>query len=257
MTLCALRLRQQQLTTTTLLLLVTLATVSAHGQTQITSCGTVISEGGEYVLANDLTCSGNGIVVSLNTRQIDLNLGGHRITGSSARNTAGIRVDSLAPVLIQGPGVISNFTAGSGILLWGGGVQIYAVTCTGNQEGFYFSPGLNGKQNTAAIVRNSIAENNVDGFYVASSGEFTDNSANGNSRDGISTATMQRVRFSGNTATFNGRYGIATVSGSNGKDIRSNTALDNVGFDLFEGNSNCQNKWNDNTFGTSNLSCIH
>jgi parallel beta-helix repeat protein len=238
-----------------LLFLLQVAVVSAHGQTQITSCGTVISQAGEYLLANDLNCSGNGITISFNTQQIELKLAGHRITGSSSPNRAGIRVESLAPVLIKGPGVISNFTAGFGILLASGGVQIYAVTCTGNQVGFYLSPGIYEKE-TAALVRDNIAESNVDGFYVASSGELTGNLANGNSRDGIFTATTKRVRFSRNTAAFNGRYGIATEQGSNNKDIRSNTALDNIGYDLFDGNSNCQNKWNDNTFGTSKGPCF-
>jgi parallel beta-helix repeat protein len=105
-------------------------------------------------------------------------------------------------------------------------------------------------------VRDNIAESNVDGFYMASSGELTGNLANGNSRDGIFTATTQRVRFSRNTAAFNGRYGIATEQGSNNKDIRSNTSLDNIGYDLFDGNSNCQNKWDDNTFGTSKGPCF-
>jgi hypothetical protein len=253
MTLCATQVKKHRFTSPCLLFLLQLAVVSAHGQTQITSCGTVISQPGEYVLANDLNCSGDGISVRFNTQQIEVKLAGHRITGSNSPNKAGIRVDSLAPVLIQGPGVISNFTAG--ILLGGGGVQIYAVTCTGNEVGFYLSPGLYGKE-TAALVRDSIAENNVDGFYMASSGELTGNLANGNSRDGFSAATTQRARLSRNTAAFNGRYGIATEQGSNNKDIRSNTALDNIGYDLFDGNSNCQNKWNDNTFGTSKGPCF-
>jgi len=250
-------MKKHRFTVPALPLVLLLAAVSARGQTQITSCGTVINEGGEYVLANDLNCSGDGISIAFNTRQIELTLAGHRITGSSSPNTAGIRVMSAAPVLIQGPGVISNFTAGDGILLAAGGVQIYAVTCTGNQVGFYLSPGINGKE-TAALVRNNVAENNVDGFYMgAGAGELEGNLANGNSRDGILTATTKRVRFRRNTATFNGRYGIATEPGSNDKSITSNTALDNVGYDLFEGNSKCQNTWNDNTFGTSNLPCIN
>jgi parallel beta-helix repeat protein len=255
MNLRAARIKKYRLTIPALFFLLPLTVVSAHGQTQITSCGTVIRDGGEYVLANDLDCAGNGITVSFNTQQVELNLSGHRITGSNSPNKAGIRVESAAPVLIQGPGVISNFTAGDGIVLVAGGVQIYAVTCTGNQVGFYLSPGIYGKE-TQAIVRDSVAENNVDGFYVASGGELTGNLANGNSQDGIFIATTQRARFSRNIATFNGRYGIATNQGSNNKDIRSNTALDNDGYDLFDGNSNCQNKWSDNTSGTSKGPCF-
>jgi parallel beta-helix repeat protein len=254
---CALRKKKYRFIIPLVLFLLPLAAVSSHGQTQITSCGTVISDPGEYVLANDLNCSANGITIRFNTQQIDLKLAGHRINGSSKPNTTGIRVESVSPVIIQGPGVISNFTAGDGILLASGGVQIYAVTCTGNQVGFYLSPGIYGKE-TAALVRNNVAEDNVDGFFMAAgAGELDGNLANGNSRDGIRTATTKKVTFRGNTATFNGRYGIATEQGSNGKSITSNTALDNVGYDLFEGNSTCQNKWNDNTFGTSNLSCVH
>jgi parallel beta-helix repeat protein len=239
-----------------LFFLVQWAVLSAYGQTQITECGTVINEGGEYVLANDLNCSGNGIVIRFNTQPIELKLNNHRITGSSSPNKSGILIDTVAGVRITGPGVISNYTAGDGVFLATGGVTISAVTCIGNKVGFNFSPGLYGKA-VQAVARKNVAENNVDGFYVASGGELEGNLANGNSRDGISIANTQRVRISGNTTTFNGRYGIATQQASNDKDIRSNTALDNVGYDLFEGNSGCQNKWNDNTFGTANLSCIH
>lgn len=253
MTLCALRV-SKWLTIPALLLLAQLTVVCAYGQTPITTCGTSLS-GGEYVLANDLNCTGDGIVIRFNTQPIVLNLQGHRITGSNTPNRSGIFVDSLASVRVVGPGVISNYTAGEGVFLGTGGLAISAVTCTGNKVGFYFSAGTNGKEVTA-LARNNVAENNVDGFYMAAAGELDSNLANGNSRDGIFTATTKRVTFWHNTATFNGRYGIGTEQGSSNKNITSNTALDNVGFDLFEGNSNCQDRWSQNTFGTKNLPCI-
>ena len=225
-----------------------LAVVSAHAQTQITSCGTIIKQPGEYVLANDLSCSGDGIIIGNNAKGVVVQLGGHRITGSSSPQRAGIRVQTGAGARIAGPGLITNYTAGFGVLLLSGSVDVSAVTCTGNDVGFFFSSGR-------AVVHSNIANNNVDGFYTSAEGDLTDNLATGNTQDGIATLARQRIRFFHNTAAFNGRYGIAALEHSTGKDIGFNTALNNAGYDLFDGNSECQNAWADNSSGTSKGPC--
>jgi hypothetical protein len=225
--------------------------VSAQGQNQITSCGTFITASGDYVLANDLTnCSGDGIIIGGNAKGVVLNLAGHQITGSSSGQRAGIKIQSGANARIIGPGVIANYTAGYGVLLVSGRVELTGVTSNGNDVGFYFSGGR-------AIVHGNVATNNVDGFYMVATGELSDNLASGNSQDGIFTGGRERAQFLHNTAVFSGRYGIAADRDSSNKDIISNTALNNVSYDLFDGNSNCQNRWIDNTFGTSQGPCIH
>jgi hypothetical protein len=244
-------MKKHQLTIPALLFLLQLAVVSAQGQNQITRCGTFITAPGEYVLANDLTnCSGDGIVIGGNTKGVLLSLAGHQITGSTSPRSAGIKIQSGAGARIVGPGVISSYTAGFGVLLVSGSVEVTGVTCTGNDVGFYLTGGR-------AMVHGNIANNNVDGFYMVATGEFTDNLASGNSQDGIVTTARQRIQLLHNTSVFNGRYGIEAGQYSSDKDIISNTALNNVSHDLFDGNSDCRNRWVDNTFGTSKGPCIH
>ncbi len=251
MTLSATRMKKHWFAILALLFLLQLAVISVQGQTQITSCGTFILQRGDYVLANDLTnCPGDGIIIGGNAKNVVLSLAGHQITGSTTPRTAGIKIQSGASARIAGPGIIANYTAGFGVLLASGSVEVTGVTCTGNDVGFFLSNGR-------AMVHGNIANNNVDGFYTSASGELSDNLASGNSQDGISTTTQQRAQFLHNTAVFNGRYGIAAAPNSSDKDIISNTALNNVTYDLFEGNRTCQNRWSDNVFGTANLRCIH
>jgi len=247
------RLGKCLLATVAFLTLLQLAVVSAQGQTQITRCGTFITTPGQYVLANDLTnCSGDGIIIGGNAKDVVVSLANHRISGSPSANvrTAGIKIQSGASALISGPGVISNYKAGFGVLLASGSVDISGVTCTGNDVGFYFSGGV-------AVAHGNIANNNVDGFY-ASRGELTNNLATGNSQDGFVAYTPDRSQLLNNTAAFNGRYGIVALQNSGNKDIVSNTALDNGDYDLFEDNSGqCKSAWVDNVFGTASPSCIH
>lgn len=250
MTVCATRMKQLRFTIGALLFLLQLAVVSAHGQNQITRCGTFITTSGDYVLANNLTnCSGDAITIGGNAN-VALNLAGYQITGSANPQKAGIRIQSGARARIAGPGVISNYTAGFGIFLISGTGDVTGVTCTGNDVGFYVTNGT-------VTLHSNIAANNVDGFYVLASGELTDNLASGNSQDGIYAASRQRARFLHNTSAFNGRYGIAAGQYSTDKDIISNTALNNVAYDLFDGNSTCQNRWVDNIYGTSKGPCFH
>lgn len=251
MTLRATRMKTYRLAIPALLLFLQLALVSAEGQNQITSCGSLITASGEYVLANDLTnCSGDGIIIGGNAKGVVLSLASHQITGSSNAQRAGIKIQSGANARIAGPGVIANYTGGYGVLLVSGRVEVTGVTANGNDVGFSFNGGR-------AIVHGNVATNNVDGFYMVATGELTDNLASGNSQDGIFAGARERAQFLHNTAVFNGRYGIAADRDSSGKDIISNTALNNAGFDLFDGNTSCQNRWVDNTFGTSNGPCIH
>ena len=252
--LLAARVKQTRFTMAALLLLLALAGVSAQGQTQITKCGTIITAPGEYVLANDLTNCQFGVIIS-RAPDVVLNLAGHRITGTTAMLAAGIKVQSGANrVRIQGPGVISNFTgqSASGIqLISGGTVEITAVTATGNDVGFFLHDGR-------VLVHGNIATNNVEGFYMVAKGELSDNMATGNKQDGIFAGSFQGdVLITHNTLAFNGQYGIDADRNAKGNDIISNTALDNVAFDLFDDNRDCRNNWAENTFGTSKGPCFH
>lgn len=238
-------------TFTALLLMMGIAAVGAHAQTQITSCGTRIQSPGQYVLANDLlNCRGNGIEIN-RAEDVVLNLNGHRITGSNAPRTAGIRVAFGSKARIVGPGVISNFTGtvGSGVFSNASTVDISAVTCTKNEIGFFLS-GI-------VTVHGNIAANNVDGFSTTASGEYSDNMATANTVNGIEISAPSSAQFLHNTVAFNGNYGIETYFTAANKQIIENTVLDNGTYDMYEGNGECRNVWVDNTFGTANKSCIH
>jgi hypothetical protein len=251
MTSCASRLQSHWLAFATLLLFLQLTVVSAHAQNQITHCGILITTNGEYVLANDLTnCPADGVVIGGNAKAVVLHLAGHQITGSNSAQRAGIKIQSGANARVAGPGVVANYTAGFGVLLVSGRLEITGVTSNGNDVGFYFSGGR-------AVIHGNLATNNADGFYVLSAGEVSDNLASGNSQDGFFASAVERTQFLHNTAVFNGRYGMAADRNSNNKDFVSNTALNNMGFDLFDDNSTCRNRWVDNTFGTSSGPCIH
>lgn len=234
-----------------LLLVMEFAAVCAHAQTQITTCGTVIRSPGRYVLANDLVnCPGNGIDIN-RADDVVLNLNGHRITGSTAPRTAGIRVIFGAKARIEGPGTISNFTGvvGSGVFSNASTVEITAVTCTRNEVGFFLSG--------TAIVHGNVAANNTDGFSVTAGGDFSGSLVSANTVNGIEISGSVPARFNDNTVAFNGNYGIETYLTALNKQIIDNTVLDNVTYDMYEGSGECRNTWVDNTFGTSNKTCIH
>ena len=256
---CAARLGIHRFAIAALALTVQFAAVAAYGQTPITSCGTFITAPGRYVLANDLTNCRYGVIISA-TRDVELSLAGHHITGTSGPDSgAGIKVQSGATrVRIEGPGVISNFTArtAGGVLLYSSGAsEVTGVTSTGNNWGFVYSQGN-------ARIHGNFATNNVDGFFALSAGlgalEISDNLASGNQEDGIVTSSVQGdVRITHNTVAFNGRYGISAETGAKDNNIISNTSLGNATFDLIDANRNCQNSWAENTFGTSSGACIH
>jgi nitrous oxidase accessory protein NosD len=251
MAVSATRLRKSLFTITAFVLLQWPA-VAAQAQTQITHCLTFINAPGQYVLANDLTNCTYGVVISV--ADVQLNLAGHRITGSSNASGDGIKTQSnAARIRIQGPGVISNF--GNGVLLDAGSAELSAVTCTGNMTGFYVHKGM-------VRVHDNIATNNMFGFImgVGASGEVRQNLASGNTGDGFvaeGAGGRGGARFMHNTAVFNGRYGIIAEDRTMQNEIIGNTALDNATYDLFDGNRTCQNTWADNTFGTSKGPCIH
>jgi len=58
--------------------------------------------------------------------------------------------------------------------------------------------------------------------------------------------------------TDNNFVGVFVISSSSQNRHRGNTSLNNRSFDMEDGNANCDsNKWERNTFGTCNQSCIH
>lgn len=255
----ATRLRSCQLTLAILFVLLGFHAGVANAQTQITKCGTFITAPGDYVLANDLSNCRAGIIIGAGARDVVLSLAGHRITGAGTADTvAGIKTQSGATrIRIQGPGVITGFTASKagGVLFYSTGVhELTAVTSTGNNWGIVLTQGT-------YRVHGNVATNNGDGFVVSTAqggtADLSDNLASSNRENGIAiTGSGGEVRIMHNTAAFNGRYGIAAEEGSADSEILTNTALGNGTFDLIDANRECQNTWADNTFGSSKGPCV-
>ena len=63
---------------------------AAVAATEITSCPFVIDQAGEYALAQDLTCSGDGIVITASN--VHLSLAGHKLTGPDNGQGVGIKI---------------------------------------------------------------------------------------------------------------------------------------------------------------------
>ena len=103
----------------------------------IMQCGYTINKPGTYVLANDLSCPINGVVIEASNVHLVLN--GHTITGpgkTAQVGADGIQVfgsltNRLTGVSIDG-GTVTGF-AGDGINVFGAsGLRISGVTASGN-----------------------------------------------------------------------------------------------------------------------------
>lgn len=242
-----------------LMVVMQLAAVSAQAQTRIpvTTCGTEISAPGRYYLANDLNCQGGlgyDVAIRIESGNVELDLDGRQIAGSGLGrgNPGGIYATNQAEgnVLVLGPGIIRN-TPGCVRFSSRGVATIANVTCEGNDGGIVFTPEV-----SEAVARvNTASRNQVFGMIVESSeGEIAFNTTDGNGYDGLIIAG-QRNQVRGNTALRNGRNGIRAIG--RGNLIERNRAQANREYDLFDAHTTCENLWENNTFGSANLKCIH
>ena len=192
------------------------------------SCGSAITAPGQYFLAGD--CSGPGITITAS--DVHLKLMGHTMTGSLPFFFFdGLAASNVSHVHIEGPGMITNYNNGINFV----GVSdshVEQVSSTANRRGLYLF-----NSTTDTHVNNNVFSMNVfEGVIVDMS---SDNHMNNNE------------------TISNGTYGIDVATGSTGNHVNGNTALGNGLFDLFDGNTNCDNnKWNGNTFVSRNQTCI-
>ncbi len=193
------------------------------------TCGSAITAPGQYFLMGD--CSGAGITITAS--DVHLKLMGHTMTGSLPFVFFdGVSASNVSHVHIEGPGTITNYNNGVNFV----GVSdshVEQVNATANRRGLYL---LNSTTDTH-VNNNVFSMNVLEGVIVDLS---SDNHLNNNQTIG------------------NGTYGIDVANGSTGNHVNGNTALGNGLSDLFDGNTSCDNnKWNGNTFVTSNQTCIH
>jgi len=126
------------------------------------------------------------------------------------------------------------------------------------------SDGFNIEGNRNKLILNLAKDNGVggadDGFEIKGNDvKVLWNKSIGSFADGFAFRAGSGHTVLGNTAKKNGGSGIELVNGVINSSLLGNVALGNTGFDLFDGNDECDdNKWKWNWFKTTNNpSCIH
>jgi len=262
--------------------------VPAKAATSIITCTYAITATGSYEVDQNLSCPGeDGIDIQVS--HVHLNLNGHIITGDGTHN--GILVEpasgptgALTDIHIVGPGLVQKFGEGISLNAALADSEVRNVTSASNGDGIVAEltgslSGLHLTENVAVsnagqgillwhstdgqLQNNDATFNGSDGFFlVAGSGnDLHANRAEGNGAYGILIdGGSTNNDIDGNATNGNDLYGIVVNGGSTGEDIRNNHSTGNGVVDMLDGNTSppCDsNNWHNNTFFTSNLSCIH
>lgn len=210
----------------------------AQGPIGIEECRT-IAESGSYVLARNLTASGNCLEVTVDFVTIDLS--GFLITGDGTGSGILSRGNSTA----VRNGTITGFQ--TGIALVGGVSIVEGLRVLRNGFDGIFAIG---------IVRNNIAEENGGRGILSGGGPVSGNVVTNNGSEGIFAGAGSVV--SGNTARLNHGNGIFTGGGTvSGNTVQSNggvgisvgcptlvianTAVENAGGNLQLNGAGCKN----------------
>jgi hypothetical protein len=188
-------------------------TPEAAAQNLITACQT-ISQPGAYALANNLTASGDCLVIT--TDFVTIDLAGFVITGNSTGS--GITVP---PVI----GVVRGIAVRNGSIRdFVNGVDLSVVDGSIVEELRVFDNGRNGIW-AFGIARSNTVQNNG-GFGILVRGTVTGNYVAENQ---IGLLGGEGSTVSGNTAIRNSLQGIGAGAGST---VTGNTAVDNREFGI-------------------------
>jgi len=168
---------------------------------QLTACGT-ISAPGQYVLGNDLTASGNCLVVTASEVAIDLK--NHTITGDGSGIGIGDNFVAQKQIIVAN-GKIRNFVDGIGF------EKSQVVTLQNIDSSDNSNIGVAIDQGNS-ILNNVKANNNGQGVLIgACCNTLTNVQANGNSVTGIAISDCCNF-LTTVTASHNGENGIATAN---------------------------------------------
>ncbi len=184
----------------------------------VDACGAVLSSPGSYVLSTDLACTGAGAAISITSPGVDLDLGGHTLTGDSTAGGIGVAVTDVSDVHVHG-GTLASF---SKAVAFDGATtsRITGLTVTGDWP-------------------------DLDHFYAVELHESTDNVVTGNSVTGylfafeIEEFSLRNV-LRHNTATGN-QVGVDLVEDAHDNvielnDLSGNTETNAQGGDDVSGN---------------------
>lgn len=246
-----------------------IATAHAAGPaTLVTSCGTSITQAGNYALAGDLgPCPGDG--VDIKTSGVTLDLLNYTIKGPGATSAfAGIAVPAAGTTGVTitsstGAGSVTQFGVGinvSGTSTWG--VVVSNISASGNRDGIDI---INGPK--APLVENVTADSDSGlGILVSlGTGTIIANSHADKDSTGIEIQGSIGTELTGNTVQGNS-YGIVNipaalaplVTAGAGTSAENNVATRNSILDINEQAPNClADVWVGNTFSTASQSCVH
>lgn len=243
-----------------LLLVVAMQWTALWAATPISTCDTLVTQPGDYILTQDLLCPVNGVLIVAS--RVTLNLNGHNLAGNGPQYI-GIAVGypgfaAVSEVTIVGPSTISNF--GTGIVFFGAEHSSVRMVTSARNSAFGFSvQGLQGRLSRINTFENNMATSNQNaGFEItdAEQNTFRANVSTGNKYGFDVAPVAHENRLEGNTASNNFVLGIITDRDATRNVIHGNTAHNNPGDDLFEENPDCDNAWENNSFGTANKPCI-
>jgi len=196
-----------------------------HGAPKdVTECGMVLTEPGNYKLANDLLdCPEHGI--SIEGSDITLNLMGHEIScpdGWIGVFLMGTEETTVKNITVKN-GHVSN--CADGIALWlAEDSKVMNMTSTGNREwGIAVWESSN-----SVIMHNYVHGNAIDGIlsWKSSGNLFKHNTSTGNGSAGISLEEEIDSRIMCNRSHGNAD-GIMIVGGGSGNLLRGNFVSDN------------------------------
>ncbi|MBS1794075.1 MAG: right-handed parallel beta-helix repeat-containing protein [Acidobacteria bacterium] len=195
---------------------------------EVTACGQVLAASGEYVLANNLNCSGTGDYngVTIIASSVTLHLAGRTVASTDCdleRNLSGIFVaGGLTDVKIDG-GAVSGFN--NGIVLSSSNSVVEGVTVS---RACQFGIAVQGSNN---VVRTNTITANGDGVALspAVDARVASNNLSGNNRAGVVISDTSAGNIiednvlNNNGADSDEGYGVAIFSGS-GNTVRRNAA---------------------------------
>lgn len=221
--------------------------VAAPSGTAIDWCGTTVT--GDLTLDQDLTCTGDGLIVGADGVRIDL--AGHTISGGGTG--AGVRIVGRQGVWVTG-GQITNFTAGV-LVNNSSGVVIKHMTLSGNGEGVDLQAAARG----TTIKENAFYDNRSRGVMMRGNSvdnEVKENSFAGNNV-GVALNGTLRATVKENMILSGRAAGVRVNVPASGNLVAENTIAGNpsgIDFPLTGGawavdNAFTENRISNNTCG--------
>lgn len=173
--------------------------------TPVTQCGQVLDAPGNYHLAQDLVCTGDGVVITAS--RVRLSLAGRTLSG----------VSTQASCDLDNPQY--GITIGGGL----SGVRVSGGTVRGFVDGIVLS------SSSSRLTALTVADNCLFGMYVGGTGNRVDANRVSGSDDGIILCDAQQTVVASNEAFGNDRFGVilSCGNGSNQNRLVGNILHDN------------------------------